>query len=162
MCYYQMYLVSIILHVGSRLAAVGLGHHARCRTQYSPAHPLVRLTSFDPEAPLKFSSRPPLVPVVPVVPATPVPATPELPVDFAPVKLVAPTVLFDSPRASEAQASFLEPPKTPVATPTVSNLLALFEAKPAAPAVVPPPPAPPSTDPETEALKQHTARLQEQ
>jgi protein TonB len=47
-------------------------------------------------------------------------------------------------------------------TPSVSNLLSLFEAKPAVPAAVPPPPAPPSSDPETEALRQHTARLQEQ
>jgi TonB family protein len=81
------------------------------------------------------------------------------------VKLASPeSVLFDSPRASEMQASFLEPAKSPaVPLPaSVPNLLALFEAKPAAPAVVPPPPAPPSIDPETEALKQHTARLQEQ
>ena len=98
----------------------------------------------------------------PVAPASP---SPEFSVTPAPVKPVAPeSALFDSPRASEAQASILEPAKGPAvpATASVSNLLSLFEAKSASPAVVPPPPAPPSAAPETEALKQHTARLQEQ
>ncbi len=125
-------------------------------------------TSFDPEAPLSHRSTTPPVPVipaVPVVPVAPMSATPESSVNPASVEPVAPaTVLFDSPRASEAQASFLEPAKTPAVplTMSVPNLLSLFEAKPAAPSVVPPPPAPPSADPETEALKKHTARLQEQ
>src|SRR5712692_1845095 len=121
-------------------------------------------TSFDPEAPLSLRSTTPPEPAVPVGPAAPVPATPDLSVNFAPEIPTAPASLtFDSPRASEAQASFLEPAKTLAAPVTsVSNLLSLFEAKPAAPAVVPPPPAPPSVDPETEGLKQHTARLQEQ
>jgi TonB family protein len=122
-------------------------------------------TSFDPEAPLKFSSKPPLAPVIPIVPAGPAPAAPELPVDLALAKPVAPaSVLFDAPRASEVQASILEPAKTPAApvVTSVPNLLSLFEAKPVAPAVVPPPPPPPSVDPESEALRQHTARLQEQ
>jgi TonB family protein len=100
--------------------------------------------------------------LAPVVPISPVSATPESFVNSAPVKPVAPaSVLFDAPRASEVQASFLEPSKPP-SVPSVPNLLSLFEAKPAAPAVVPPPSAQPSVDPETEALKQHTARLQEQ
>jgi TonB family protein len=99
------------------------------------------------------------------VPAALVSATPEFTANSAPVKPVEPaSVLFDSPRASEAQASILEPAKSPAVplTPSVSNLLSLFEAKPAVPAAVPPPSAPHSSDPETEALKQHTARLQEQ
>jgi protein TonB len=122
-------------------------------------------TSLNPEAPLNLPSARPSVPVAPVVPAAPVSTSPEFTVNSAPVKPVAPaSVLFDSPRASEAQASILEPAKStaPSVTPSVSNLLSLFEAKPAVPAVVPPPPAPHSVDPETEALKQHTARLQEQ
>src|SRR5712692_6684710 len=121
-------------------------------------------TSFDPEVPLSLRSTTPPETAVPVVPAAPVSATPDLSVNFAPEKPTAPASLsFDSPRASEAQASFLEPAKTLAAPATsVLNLLSLFEAKPAAPAVVAPPPAPPSVDPETEGLKQHTARLQEQ
>src|SRR5258708_589905 len=122
-------------------------------------------TSFDPGAPLNLSSTTPLAPAVPVVPAALVSATPEFTANSAPVKPVEPaSLLFDSPRASEAQASFLEPAKSPAVplTPSVSNLLSLFESKPAVPAAVPPPPAPHSSDPETEALKQHTARLQEQ
>src|SRR6266849_3297105 len=135
-----------------------------------PVAPVARLnstlsTSFDPEAPLTLRPTTPSAPVIPVVPAVPVTATPEFSVNPAPEKPVASaSVLFDSPRASEAQASFLEPPKTITAgsMPSVSNLLALFEAKPAAPAVEPAPAVQVFVDPETETLKQHTARLQEQ
>jgi protein TonB len=119
-------------------------------------------TSFDPAAPLNLPAATPLPPFTPIAPVA---AILELPATPAPVKPVAPeSVLFDSPRASEAQASFLEPAKLPAVplTASVPNLLSLFEAKPVAPAVVPPPPAPVSPDPETEALKQQTARLQEQ
>ena len=132
----------------------------------APAAPLSSAlsTSFDPEAPLNLPSAIPVALVIPVVPAVPVSSTEEFTVNSAPEKPVAPaSVIFDSPRASEAQASFLEPAKTQ-AVPliaSVPNLLTLFEAKPA-PAVVPPPPAPLSADPETDALKQQTARLQEQ
>jgi protein TonB len=70
-------------------------------------------------------------------------------------------VLFDSPRATDSQASFLEPAKAPVAPATsIPNLLSLFEAKPAAPAGEPVVQV--CADPETETLKRHTARLQEQ
>jgi TonB family protein len=137
------------------------------RKPVAPVSPLSSTlsTSFDPAAPLNLSSTTPLPPVAPVVPVAPVNAIPEVPVTPALVKPPAPeSVLFDAPRVSEAQASFLEPAKTlaaPLTTP-VPNLLSLFEAKPAAPPVAPPPAAPPSVDPETEALKQHTARLQEQ
>src|SRR5258706_7035516 len=135
-----------------------------------PAAPVAPLsstlsTSFDPEAPLYPPSTMPPPPVVPAVPVAPVSATPQFSVNPAPVKPAAPeAALFESPRASEAQASILEPAKTSAApaTGSASNLLSLFEAKSASPAAVPPPPAPPSTAPETDALKQHTARLQEQ
>ncbi len=122
-------------------------------------------TSFDPTAPLNLTAAAPPLPVAPVVPVAPVSAILEVPATPAPVKPVAPeSVLFDAPRVSEAQASFLEPAKSafvPVTT-SVPNLLSLFEAKPAAPPVVSPLSAPSTVDPETEALKQQTARLQEQ
>jgi TonB family protein len=119
-------------------------------------------TSFDPEAPLSLRSTPPPAPVVPVVPATPASATPELPVNLQPANPAAPaSVLFDSPRATDSQASFLEPAKG-LASPATSipNLLSLFEAKPAAPAGEPVVQV--CADPETETLKKHTARLQDE
>ncbi len=119
-------------------------------------------TSFDPEASLSLRSTTPREPVVPIAPVS---ATPEFTVNSALEKPAPPaSVLFDSPRAPEVQASILEPTNAsavPLVTP-VPNLLSLFEAKPAATAVLPPPLAPPSADAETEALKQQTARLQEQ
>jgi TonB family protein len=120
-------------------------------------------TSFDPEAPLSLRTPPP-APSVPVVPATPVSAASELPVNFPPAKPAAPaSVLFDSPRATDSPASFLDPAKPPAAGATsVPNLLSLFEAKQATPAVDAPSLVQVSADPETETLKQHTARLQEQ
>jgi len=128
----------------------------------APAAPLSSklASSFDPEAPLNLPSVAP-VKVVPVVPVAPVL---EVSANTSPEKAVKPAPAFlDSPRASEAQASFLEPAKSAAvpSTQSLPNLLALFEPKQAAPAVVPPP-APASADPETDALKQHTARLQEQ
>jgi len=125
----------------------------------APAPPLSSklASSFDPEAPMNLPSVAP-VKVVPVAPVL------EVSANTGPEKAVTPEPAFlDSPRASEAQASFLEPAKS-TAVPSMQslpNLLALFEPKQAAPAAVPPP-APASADPETDALKQHTARLQEQ
>ena len=128
----------------------------------APVSPLssTLATSFDPTAPLNLPvATPP--PVAPAAPVATVATIPEVPVTPAPVGHES--VLFDAPRASEAQASFLEPAKSagvPVAA-AVPNLLSLFEAKPA-PAVATAPPAPLFVDPETETLKQQTARLQEQ
>src|SRR5207253_2933961 len=120
-------------------------------------------SSFDPEAPLSARTTPPPPPVVPVVPAVPVSRVPEPSVNSAPAQPSAP-VLIDSPRASEVQASFLEPAKAPAApvVSAVTNLLALFEGKPAVPDVDPPPAVQICVDTETETLKKHTARLQEQ
>src|SRR5213080_3989753 len=120
-------------------------------------------SSFDPEAPLSARTTPPPPPVVPIVPAVPVFPVPEPSVNSAPAQPSAP-VLIDSPRASEVQASFLEPAKAPAApvVSTVTNLLALFEGKPAVPDVDPPPAVQICVDTETETLKKHTARLQEQ
>jgi len=120
-------------------------------------------SSFDPEAPLSVrATTPPPAPVVPVVPALPVSPAPQAPVNSTPAQPIAP-VLIDSPRASEVQASFLEPAKAPAAAiSTVTNLLALFEGNPSAPELDPPPAVQVCADPETETLKKHTARLQEQ
>jgi TonB family protein len=111
-------------------------------------------TSFDPTVSLNK----------PAAPAAPANAVTELPSAIATPKPVTPAPsLFEAPRTSDAPASFLEPSPSKGSTippaGSVPNLLSLFEAKPSAPAVVPPPPAP---DPEMEALKQHAARLQEQ
>src|SRR5882724_7512180 len=130
----------------------------------APAAPLSSSlsTSFDPEAPLTHRSVPPPPRVVPVAPVS---STPEFRADPAPVKPLAPaSVIFDAPRASESQASFLEPAKTPAVPPTavIPNLLSLFEGQPAAHGVDPEPAVQVFADPETETLKQHTARLQEQ
>jgi TonB family protein len=132
----------------------------------APAAPLSSklASSFDPEAPLNI---PAVLPVtaVPVAPAAPFAATPEFPVSSVPEKSSLPaSMLFDSPRVSEAKASFLEPAKVPAAGSTASlpNLLALFEAKAETPAAELPPPAAHPVDPEAEALKQHTARLEEE
>jgi TonB family protein len=129
----------------------------------APVSPLssTLATSFDPTAPLKLPVATPPPPVAPAAPVATVSSIPEVPVTPAPV--ATESVLFDAPRVSEAQASFLEPAKsgTVPVTATVPNLLSLFEGKPA-PAVATAPPAPLFVDPETETLKQQTARLQEQ
>src|SRR5260370_6117696 len=125
-------------------------------------------SSFDPEAPLKMPSAPPTPPVVPALPVAPVNTMPEVAVIPAAVKPVeSRPVIFDSPRASEAQASFLEPAKTPgTETNPVLNLLSLFEGKAADPADVHGPAVQVFADPETETLKQtlkqHTARLEQE
>ncbi len=127
-------------------------------------------TSLDLEASLHLRSTTPHGPVVPTLPVAPVSAAPEFTVNSEPAKPVLPeSVLFDAPRQSEVQASILEPASAqavPV-TSTAPNLLALFEAKPTTPEIAPPPLVQVFADPETETLnsqtlKQHTARLQEQ
>jgi len=115
------------------------------------------------------------VPVPPVAVAKPVSAPPQplsaptqLAADPVPVPPITPTApVFEITSRSDEPASFLAPgpqaPKPP-ATVDLSSLAPFFEVKPATSASAPPPPpAPPAvTNPETEALKQHTARLQEQ
>src|SRR5712664_5026512 len=120
-------------------------------------------SSFDPEAPLKLPSAPPPPPVVPVPPVAVVNTIPEVPVISAVEKPAeSAPVLFDSPRASEAQASFLEPAKAAgTDTTPVLNLLALFEAKPTDPVDAQEPAVQVCVDTETETLKQHTPRLEE-
>src|SRR6266576_921818 len=94
-------------------------------------------TSFDPGAPLNRVSAAPVTPVIPVEPAAPVSASREFALNSANPVPPAST-LFDSPRASEEQASILEPPKSPGA-PAIINTTdspGVFEAKPVAPAPV--------------------------
>src|SRR6266700_4066651 len=81
-------------------------------------------SSFDPTVPLKLPSATPVAPAVPVASVLPVSAAPEFKVDLAPENSIAPTpVLFDSPRPSEVQASFLEPATPPAVplSPSVAN-----------------------------------------
>jgi periplasmic protein TonB len=132
----------------------------------APAVPLASSlsTSFDPEAPLTPRSVPPPQPVVPVAPVAPISTTPQFKVEPAPAQPFIPaSVPLDAPRA-ESQASLLEPAKTPSVPPSavIPNLLSLFESKPAAPAADDEPAVQVFVDPETETLKQHTARLQGQ
>lgn len=107
----------------------------------------------------------PVAAVIPVVPAAPVSASREFALNSAPVNPVPPaSTLFDSPRASEEQASILEPPKSPGAPAIINatNSPAAFEAKPVAPAAMHPPQELTAGEPQTDALKLHTARLQKQ
>src|SRR6266852_227721 len=157
--------VSVVKDAQPKVAEVAKLEDLLPQKPVAPAAPLssTLASSFDPEAPLKLPSAPPPPPVVPVpvavvntIPEVPVISAVEKPAESAPV-------LFDSPRASEAQASFLEPAKAAgVVTTPVTNLLALFEAKPTDPAAEQEPAVQVCADPETETLKHHTARLQEQ
>src|SRR6266480_4177454 len=106
-----------------------------------------------PTAPVGQILPAPVASVIPIVPAAPVSATLAFTVNSAPVNPVPPAfTLFESPRTSEVQASFLEPLEAPPAHPTVNtaNSPAVLEAKPAV------------HPPQAEALKPRTASLQEQ
>lgn len=134
-----------------------------------------------PEVPVSskpLASHTPAAPAAPISSSMPTSLMPEFNLNSVPVKPTAPIPsAFDSPRAPESKASiFAPPPQASAAPPTVnvsslpsdSELPPIVEAN----AVVPPPVpqfpqaplghAPLVSDPETEALKQHTARLQEQ
>src|SRR5439155_1650670 len=102
----------------------------------------------------------PVATAIPVVPAAALSTAREFTVNSAPANPVPPAfTLFDSPRTSEVQASFLEPLEAPAAPSTVNttNSAALFEAKP-----VHERQASTAGARQDEALKLHTARLQEQ
>jgi TonB family protein len=104
-------------------------------------------------APLKVQEpvvQAPIVPAPPLVHASPVLSRPEAAMDAASEKpLDAPFPGFDLPRTSEAKASIFAPPPQSTGTPSSFSATSL-------------PSVPAAADPETEALKQHTARLQEQ
>src|SRR6266436_2284038 len=100
------------------------------------------------------------------VPATPASLMPELPVNAVPVKPTGPiSSTFDLPRTPEAHASIFTTSAQASAAPPIVDVKSLSDG-PEPSFVEPPPPdplAPPAVaDPQTEALKQHTAHLQEQ
>jgi protein TonB len=104
-------------------------------------------------------------PAAPVaqVPDTPASLMPELAVIAPPVKPVTPiSSTFDLPRTPEARASiFAAPPQAPIAPHVVE--IATLSSAPEASSVAPPAPqSPGASGQQTEALKQQTARLQEQ
>jgi TonB family protein len=100
------------------------------------------------------------------VPATPASLMPELQVDTVPLKPTGPiSSTFDLPRTPEAHASIFAPSEQASAAPPVVDVKSLSD-EPEPSFVEPPPPDPlaalPAADPQTQALKQQTARLQEQ
>ena len=138
-----------------------------------PAPPAARAT----EAPALPKMRVPVAPVsstpeanspaalLPTAPIAAVSALPESKLDpVAPMPVGPLSPAFELQQVSESKASIFEPPPQ-AAAPSTLNLASLapfFEVKPSADSPAPPPPAALSHDPETEALKHQTARLQEQ
>src|SRR6266436_7720109 len=123
-----------------------------------------------PEAPASLVPATPalLVPATPasLVPATPASLMPELQVDAVPLKPAGPiSSTFDLPRTPEAHASIFAPSAQASAAPPVVDVKSLSD-EPEPSFVEPPPPDPlaplAAADPQTEALKQQTARLQEE
>jgi len=142
--------------------------------EQKPAAPPVAIRNPEPKfSESKFVAPPAPVIAAPVapkpeapvahVPDTPASLMPELAVMAPPVKpasLVSST--FDLPRTPEAPASiFAAPPQSSTTLPPV-EVTSLFAAPEANPSAQIPPQAPPAADAATEALKQQTARLQEQ
>jgi protein TonB len=121
-----------------------------------------------PAPPTAAVVAPPAAVIPPPPAAPPVAPLPQVPKESAEqASHTATGPNFDLSRQSDEQASFLAPPPQAFRAPAtidLSSLAPFFEVKPAAPAAAPPPPPPPppAVDPETEALKLHTARLQEQ
>jgi TonB family protein len=109
-------------------------------------------------------SEPKFVAQPPIISAAPVASKSEFASQIASEKSVdAPFPGFDLPRTSEVKASIFAPPPQAPGTPSTfsaTSLPSIPEVQPVAPPSVAQAPAAP--DPETEALKQHTARLQEQ
>src|SRR6266446_5136873 len=115
-----------------------------------------------PEAPAS------LVPATPalLVPATPASLMPELQVDAVPLKPAGPiSSTFDLPRTPEAHASIFAPSAQASAAPPIVDVKSLSD-EPEPSFVEPPPPDPlaplAAVDPQTDELKEQTARLQEQ
>jgi TonB family protein len=145
--------------------------------EQKPVAPAVVVRDSEPKlseakfvAPLAPAAKVPVSPraqaPVAQVPATPASLMPELAVNAPPVKPVAPvSSTFDLPRTPESRASIFAPPPQASAAPPAVDLPSLFpvpEASPAAPPAPFPPQATSAAGPETEVLKQQTARLQEQ
>src|SRR6266699_3618068 len=109
---------------------------------------------------------PPAPRIAPPAALAPAPANPEVPVNAAPENSIEPSFpIVDPSRGADAKAFIIaaQPETSPLlSTLDEANSPAASEMKPAAPAGVNAAQSPVSTDPETEALKQHTARLQEE
>src|SRR6266571_4155782 len=105
-------------------------------------------------------------PATPAAPVAPARANPEVPVNAAPENSIEPSFpIVDPSRGADAKAFIIaaQPETAPLlSTLDEANSPAASETKPAAPAGVNAAQSPVSTDPKTEALKQHTARLQEE
>ena len=115
-----------------------------------------------PAAPLSEPSVESIVTGAPVAAGSAALADPESTVDSVSAQPVMPgSSTFNFPRTSEAQASFLEPPRPLAGSPTLNlaDFPPVAELEPAKPEIVHPSV---SSDPETETLQQQTARLQEQ
>jgi TonB family protein len=131
--------------------------------------PKLAEAKFVAPAPLKVQEpvvQAPIVPAPPLVHASPVLSRPEAAMEAASEKpLDAPFPGFDLPRTSEAKASIFAPSSQATGTPSTFSATSLPSVPEVQPLAPPPPPVahvPAAADPETEALKQHTARLQEQ
>src|SRR6266851_6948468 len=109
---------------------------------------------------------PPAPRIAPPAALAPARANPEVPVNVAPENSIEPSFpIVDPSRGADAKAFIISAQsETPPLLSTLdeANSPAASEMKPAAPAAVNAAQSPVSTDPETEALKQHTARLQEE
>jgi TonB family protein len=144
---------------------------------YKPAIPAVVAKDAEPKiSESKFVAPPASVieipsapkPEAPIsqVPDTPAALMPELPDNAVPLKPVGPvSSTFDLPRTPEARASIFAPPPQASAAPPVVEVTSLSNSSEPSFVVPPPPdplPPPAEADSQTDALKQQTARLQEQ
>ena len=109
---------------------------------------------------------PPAPRIAPPAALAPARGNPEVPVNVAPENSIEPSFpIVDPSRGADAKAFIIAAqPETPPLLSTLdeTNSPAASETKPAAPAGVNAAQSPVSTNQETEALKQHTARLQEE
>src|SRR6266852_2138013 len=116
-----------------------------------------------PEPKLVASAAPRIAPPAALAPAR---ANPEVPVNVAPENSIEPSFpIVDPSRGADAKSFIIaaQPETAPLlSTLDEANSPAASETKPAAPAGVNAAQSPVSTNQETEALKQHTARLQEE
>ena len=149
-------------------SATLLGAPKSKRDSTVPAAPVAPMAApLDSDAPLVEPWLKKRQPVSKVPAAPPAAASPAPPAKSAELEVnLATTPNFELARPSDKAASIFAPAEAALnpATVDLSSLAPFFEVKPA-PADVPPPP-PPQTSaasvPETEELKQQTARLQEQ
>ena len=127
--------------------------------------PAPALATLDSDAPLVEPWLKKREPAARIPAASPRAAAPEAPAkNEAPRAILPPARNFETARPSDQAASLFAPSEAPSnpATVDLSTLAPFFEVKPASPDVAPPPEAPVASDAQTQELKQHTARLQEE